>query len=658
MFGKVGRGAARFLYEAGVTVIGVSDQYGGVWSPSGLDLPALEDQIDATGSVIGFPGAVPIENDELHTLDVCSCRRRRRRHPRHSATDIKAGVAVEGANGPTTTNAARVLEERGILVLPDILANAGGVVVAYFEWPQANQAYWCSEAEVEVRLATDGGDGGPSPVRVRAAGPSPARSRDLPGRAPRRRSTPTERPLPVTVRTFTVEDPATLEVIAEVPDQDAEGAHRAVDRAAAAFPEWSRTAPRHRADVLRRAHELMLRDRDSLAELISRENGKSLADAAGEVTYAAEFFRWFSEETVRLGGEYGEAPTGGVRTMVQYRPVGVAALVTPWIFPAAMATRKIAPALAAGCTTVLKPAAETPMTALAIAKLLLEAGLPHGCVELVTTTDPGSVVSTWLEASRVRKLSFTGSTGVGRQLLRQAADRVLNASMELGGNAPLIVTEDADLDAAVAGAITAKFRNGGQACTAANRLYVHSDVAFDFTACFGAEVEGLSVGAAVDGAAIGPLISAAARDRVAATVDTARADGARISHQSELPDLQGHFYPATVLADVGPGAAVLRDEIFGPVAPIVVWHDERELLDQVNHTEYGLAAYVFAGELRRAIRLAEQIDAGMVGINHGLVSDPSAPFGGVKQSGLGREGARDGLRQLQEIQYLSVDWNN
>ncbi|HEU4566463.1 MAG TPA: aldehyde dehydrogenase family protein, partial [Marmoricola sp.] len=396
-------------------------------------------------------------------------------------------------------------------------------------------------------------------------------------------------------RTFAVEDPATLEVVEHVPDATPAEARAAVDRAAAAFAEWSATPPRQRSEVLRRAYELMLRDKDALTELIARENGKSLADAAGEVTYAAEFFRWFSEEAVRPGGDYGESPAGGTRTIVRHRPVGVAALVTPWNFPAAMATRKIGPALAAGCTVVLKPAAETPLTALAVAALLREAGAPEGAVEVVTSTDAAGVVTAWLEDERVRKVSFTGSTGVGRHLLHQAADRVLNASMELGGNAPLIVTEDADLEAAVAGAMIAKFRNGGQACTAANRIYVHSDVAFDFLARFGAEVEKLSVGAAADGAAIGPLISAAAVQRVTAAVDLAVQQGARISHRAAVPDAAGYFFPPTVLADVPADATILTEEIFAPVAPVVVWHDEEELLRQINDTEFGLAAYVFAG---------------------------------------------------------------
>ncbi|MDI6910932.1 NAD-dependent succinate-semialdehyde dehydrogenase [Nocardioides sp.] len=456
--------------------------------------------------------------------------------------------------------------------------------------------------------------------------------------------------------TFTVEDPATLEAIAQVPDLGVAEARAAVDRAAAALPAWSRTAPRERSSVLRRAHELMLRDQEELAELIARENGKSLTDATAEVVYAAEFFRWFSEEAVRPGGEYGEAPGGGVRTLVTHRPVGVAALVTPWNFPAAMATRKIAPALAAGCTAVLKPAAETPLTALAVARLLADAGAPDGAVEVVTTTDAAGVVSAWLEDPRIRKVSFAGSTAVGRTLLRQAAGRVLNSSLELGGNAPVVITADADLDVAVPGAMVAKFRNGGQACTAANRIYVHADVAFDFLARFGAEVEKLSVGRALDGAAIGPLISASALHRVTEAVDLAVREGARVSHQASAPDLPGYFYPPTVLAGVALDATILREEIFGPVAPVVVWRDEDEVMRQVNDSEYGLAAYVFAGDLGRAIALGERVEAGMVAVNRGLVSDPSAPFGGVKQSGLGREGAREGMREFQEMQYLSVDW--
>lgn len=459
-----------------------------------------------------------------------------------------------------------------------------------------------------------------------------------------------------TPQTFPVENPATLEAIATLRDQTPEAAGAAVDRATDGFRAWSRTSPRHRSDILRRAHDLMIRDRDALARLISAENGKSLKDAAGEVTYAAEFFRWFSEEAVRPGGEYGEAPAGGARTLVSHQPVGVAALVTPWNFPAAMATRKIAPALAAGCAVVLKPAAETPLTALRVHEILVEAGLPDGVVEIVTTTDASAVVEAWLSDSRVRKVSFTGSTGVGRKLLHASADRVLNATMELGGNAPLIVTADADLDRAIDGAMTAKFRNGGQACTAANRLFVHSEIAEAFTERFGAAVQKLHVGPADSGADIGPMISRTAADRIRTAVAAALDRGARLTHQADLPDAPGHFVAPVVLADVAPDAPLVAEEIFGPVAPIITWEDEEELIAQVNDTEYGLAAYVFAGELGDAVRLADRIEAGMVGINRGLVSDPSAPFGGVKQSGLGREGARDGMRAFQEAKYLSIDW--
>ena len=458
-------------------------------------------------------------------------------------------------------------------------------------------------------------------------------------------------------KTFTVQDPATLEPIAEVADLGVAEAVAAVDAAHAAFPAWAATPPRRRSEVLRTAFELMLRDREKLAALISRENGKSLADAAAEVTYAAEFFRWFSEEAVRSGGDYTESPAGGTRTIVHHKPVGVAALVTPWNFPAAMATRKIGPALAAGCTAVLKPAEETPLTALAVGELLIEAGLPEGALQIVTTTDAPAVVAAWLEDARVRKISFTGSTGVGRQLLRQAADRVVNASMELGGNAPFVVADDADLDAAVAGAMIAKFRNGGQACTAANRFYVHTAVASEFTAKLGAEIEKLVVGSAADGAAIGPLISARQLAGARARLDDATAAGATVTAQAQLPDLPGHFLAPTLLTGVAPDAEVVTEELFAPIAPIVTWSDDEELLAMVNDTEYGLAAYVFSGDLKRAITLSERIDAGMVGVNRGLVSDPAAPFGGVKQSGLGREGAREGLLAFQETQYLSVDWS-
>jgi succinate-semialdehyde dehydrogenase / glutarate-semialdehyde dehydrogenase len=458
--------------------------------------------------------------------------------------------------------------------------------------------------------------------------------------------------------TFDVLDPATGAVVSAISDGTEADGTAAVDAAAAAFPAWAATAPRERSELLRRTWELMIRDRDEIAALISAENGKALADATAEVTYAAEFFRWFAEEAVRTAGDYGSAPAGGTRTVVTHKPVGVAALVTPWNFPAAMATRKLAPALAAGCTTVLKPASETPLTTLKVVKLMEEAGLPAGVVNVVPTKRSGPLVSTWLADPRVRTISFTGSTEVGRVLLRQAAERVVNTSMELGGNAPFVITADADLDLAVEAAMVAKFRGGGQACTAANRFYVHADVIDDFAERFGTAVEKLSVGPATDGHDIGPLISARAVEDVTTLVDAALAGGATVSHRAGVPDGGGFYYPPTVLVGVAPDADVVTQEIFGPVAPLVAYDDDELLLKMVNDTEMGLAAYVISGELGRAMRLAEKIDAGMVGINRGLVSDPSAPFGGMKQSGIGREGARAGIEEFLETQYFTIDWRD
>ncbi|MDT9592129.1 NAD-dependent succinate-semialdehyde dehydrogenase [Nocardioides zeae] len=458
---------------------------------------------------------------------------------------------------------------------------------------------------------------------------------------------------------FDVMDPATGATIASVANGDLADAGDAVAAADAAFAGWAATPARDRSDILRRAFELMMRDADSLAELIAAENGKAVGDARSEVTYAAEFFRWFSEECVRSGGDYGPAPTGGSRTLVTHKAAGVAVLVTPWNFPAAMITRKVAPALAAGCTAVLKPARETPLTALAIAALLIEAGVPDGVLNVVPTTESRRVVASWLADPRVRKVSFTGSTPVGQALLRLAADRVLNTSMELGGNAPFVVTDDADLEAAVSGAMVAKFRSGGQACTAANRFYVHADVVDEFVDRLGAEVEKLSVGPARDGHDIGPLISPQAVIEVGALVEAAVASGARISHIAGIPEgSAGNFYPPTLLTGVPHDAGVVREEIFGPVAPIVTWRDETELVAMANDTEMGLAAYVYSDDLQRALRIAEAIDAGMVGVNRGIVSDPSAPFGGMKQSGIGREGARVGLEEFQETRYFSVGWSS
>ncbi|MFI9534348.1 NAD-dependent succinate-semialdehyde dehydrogenase [Nocardia fusca] len=458
--------------------------------------------------------------------------------------------------------------------------------------------------------------------------------------------------------TFDVDDPATGTVIASVANGDAADAGRAVDAAAAAAADWARTPPRRRSEMLHTAFGLMRRDRTTLADLIVAENGKSRADADAEVTYAAEYLRWFAEEAVRNDGTYNQSPDGKSRTIVQRRPVGTAALVIPWNFPAAMATRKLGPAIAAGCTVVLKPAAETPLTALALARILSEAGVPAGVVNVVPTTDPGAVVAAWMADTRVRKISFTGSTGVGRLLLRQAADRVVNSSMELGGNAPFIVTRDADLGAAVEGAMVAKFRNSGQACTAANRFYIHQDVATEFTEVLSRRVRALRVGPATEhGNTIGPLISAAAVSSITDLVDTAVRGGARVAARGACPPPGGgHFFPPTVLTDVASDAEIVRTEIFGPVAPILTWDDECDLLNQVNDSEAGLAAYVYAGDLQHALRLGESIQSGMIGINRGLVSDPAAPFGGMKQSGLGREGGREGIHDYTEIQYLGIDW--
>ncbi|AYD90626.1 NAD-dependent succinate-semialdehyde dehydrogenase [Actinomyces lilanjuaniae] len=458
---------------------------------------------------------------------------------------------------------------------------------------------------------------------------------------------------------FDVVDPASGEVLARCADACVEDATRAVDAAAAALGPWSATAPRERAEVLRRAFTLMVEEVDDLTRLISAENGKSLADARAEVLYAAEFFRWFSEEAVRTEGGFGVSPAGGTRTIVTHRPVGVVAMITPWNFPAAMGTRKIAPALAAGCTVVLRPASLTPLTAVALGRILQRAGVPAGVVSIVPSTRSAEVSQTWLADPRVRAVSFTGSTEVGRTLLEQAARRVLVPSMELGGNAPFVVAADADVEAAVTGAVQAKLRGGGQACTAANRFYVHADVVETFTEALGAVVRDLRVGPPLADEAnqLGPMVSARARDQVNALVEEAVQAGARVAASSSCPQEGGGFFlPARVLADVAPDAQVLRTEIFGPVAPVVAWQEETDLLRWVNDSEHGLAGYVFSQDLGWALRLAERMEVGMVGINRGLVSDPAAPFGGLKQSGLGREGAREGIREFQETQYFSVAW--
>ena len=458
-------------------------------------------------------------------------------------------------------------------------------------------------------------------------------------------------------RRLEVADPATGSVLATVADADTDDAAAAVDAAAAAAADWAATSPRSRADLLMRAFHLMQERSEELALLISLENGKSLADARGEVAYAAEFFRWYAEEGVRLRGQVGHAPSGANRLMVTYQPVGVSVLVTPWNFPAAMATRKIAPALAAGCTTVLKPAAETPLTALAVAALLEEVGLPAGVLNVVTTSRPGPVVETMLTDRRTRMVSFTGSTEVGRVLLRTAADRVLKCAMELGGNAPFVVLADADVDSALDGAMVAKMRNGGQACTAANRFYVHDSVHDAFVEGLIARMAAIRVGPGTDEATqCGPLINDHAVRKVDLLVRDAVRRGARAMIGGRAPDGPGSFYPPTVLVDVPLDARVLHEEVFGPVAPVVRFDREEDLLPVVNDTDLGLVSYLYTRDLARGLRLAERLESGMVGLNRGLVSDPAAPFGGTKQSGLGREGSTEGLLEFLEAQYVATSW--
>jgi succinate-semialdehyde dehydrogenase/glutarate-semialdehyde dehydrogenase len=457
--------------------------------------------------------------------------------------------------------------------------------------------------------------------------------------------------------TLNVLNPATEDVLAEVADASPEDALEAVAAAARALPGWAATPPRERAECLRRAYELMIQRSEQLARLMVLENGKALRDARGEILYAAEFFRWYAEEAVRIDGHLSVAPSGANRIMVLRQPVGVSFMITPWNFPAAMATRKIGPALAAGCTVVLKPAKETPLSALALAGLLAEAGVPDGVVNVVPTNKPGPLTEAVLADPRVRKLSFTGSTEVGRMLLKQAADYVLNCSMELGGNAPFLIFEDADIDAAVEGAVLAKMRNGGEACTAANRFYVHDKVAAEFARKLAARLSALTVGPGLDdGVELGPLVNADTRSKVSELVDSATSAGARVLTGGHAPDRAGYFYQPTVLDEVPSDAGILSHEIFGPVAPIVRFSDADEAIAMANNTEFGLVSYLYCGDLARALRTAEALEAGMVGINRGVVSDPAAPFGGVKQSGLGREGAHEGLLEYTESKYIAVDW--
>ena len=460
-----------------------------------------------------------------------------------------------------------------------------------------------------------------------------------------------------TATRFDVINPATEQVIASVASADIADADAALDAAEAAMKDWAAQTPRHRSEVLRRAWELMTARLDEFAHLITLENGKAGADARGEAAYAAEFFRWFAEEAVRADGLITHAPASGARIMVQHKPAGLAVLITPWNYPAAMGTRKIAPALAAGCGVIIKPASETPLTMLALMPLLEEAGVPPGLVNVLPSRKTGALVDHMLHDPRVRVVSFTGSTGVGRKLLKSAADQVLKPAMELGGNAPVIVFDDADMDTAIEGTMLAKMRNLGEACTAANRIYVHDSIAGEFTKRLTARMSDLTLGDGTDPSVdVGPLVNADTRDKVAAFVADAVAKGARVECGGTVPDGPGFFYPPTVLSNVSEDADCVHDEIFGPVAAIQTFTDQEDVIKRANATEYGLVAYVFSGDFKRALQVCERLDYGMVGLNRGLVSDPAAPFGGTKQSGLGREGGHEGMLEFMETQYIAASW--
>jgi succinate-semialdehyde dehydrogenase / glutarate-semialdehyde dehydrogenase len=456
---------------------------------------------------------------------------------------------------------------------------------------------------------------------------------------------------------FDVIDPATEKTVASVASASVEDARAAVDAASTAMEGWAAKKPRERAEVLRKAFELIIRDTERFAKLMTIENGKALPDSRAEVAYAAEFFRWYAEEAVRNIGEVSRAPSSGARIFVQHKPAGVAVLVTPWNFPAAMATRKIGPALAAGCSVVLKPASETPLTMLALMPVMEEAGVPPGVINVVPSRRSGPVVDAMLKDPRVRVVSFTGSTEVGRKLLHAAADNVVKPAMELGGNAPFIVFDDADVDAAIDGAMIAKMRNMGEACTAANRFYVHEKVHDEFAKKLTARMQALKVGNGLDdGVMLGPLVNADTRDKVKALVEDAVNKGASVLTGGKAPEGPGYFYPATVLDKVPDSASLLREEIFGPVAALQSFNSEDEVIRRANDTEYGLVAYVYTRDLSRGMRVSERLDFGMIGLNRGLVSDPAAPFGGMKQSGIGREGAHEGLMEFLETQYVSMTW--
>jgi succinate-semialdehyde dehydrogenase/glutarate-semialdehyde dehydrogenase len=455
--------------------------------------------------------------------------------------------------------------------------------------------------------------------------------------------------------TIKVEDPATGEVLAEVADAGPEDGMAALAAAHDAQAGFAAMAPRARGEILRRAYDAMMANVDDLALIMTLEMGKPLAESKGEVAYAAEFFRWFSEEAVRIDGGYATAPNGQSRFLVMKQPVGPCVFITPWNFPLAMGTRKIGPAIAAGCTVVIKPAHQTPLSMLALGQILLDAGLPAGVLNIINATDAGGVMEPIIRDGRARKLSFTGSTGVGKTLLRQASEKVLRTSMELGGNASFIVFDDADLEKAVAGAMVAKMRNMGEACTAANRFYVHRSISDAFAEKLAERMGALVVGRGTeDGVQVGPLVDAKGRNKVVDLVEDALAHGATVKVGGAPVDGPGYFFTPTVLTDVPTESRLNHEEIFGPVAPISVFDTEAEALAAANATEFGLVNYVFTESLDRALRVAEKLESGMIGLNTGLVSNPAAPFGGVKESGLGREGGSVGIDEFLETKYVAI----
>ncbi|WP_199432406.1 NAD-dependent succinate-semialdehyde dehydrogenase [Qaidamihabitans albus] len=457
-------------------------------------------------------------------------------------------------------------------------------------------------------------------------------------------------------RTFGVHDPSTGGLLCEVADASPQDGMAALDAAVAAQADWAQYPPRERGEILRRSYDALMARQEELALLMTLEMGKPLAEARGEIAYAAEFFRWFAEEAVRIDGGYATAPNGTGRFLVTKQPVGPSILITPWNFPMAMGTRKIGPAVAAGCTMVIKPAAQTPLSMLALTQILADAGLPDGVLNVLTTSDSGGVMEPLIRDGRARKLSFTGSTSVGRKLLEQCSEKVLRTSMELGGNAPFLVFDDADLEAAVDGAMQAKMRNIGEACTAANRFYVQRGVVDEFSRRLTERMAALPIGRGTEGGVVvGPLIDEAAIEKVSSLVSDAAQRGAQVLTGGATVDGPGNFYQPTVLTGVPADARMADEEIFGPVAPISAFDTEDEAVAAANNTEYGLVSYLYTSDLKRGLRVSERLEAGMVGLNQGVVSNPAAPFGGIKQSGLGREGGTVGIDEFLETKYVAVN---